>query len=354
MTSRNVRKTRAVSSRLVSDTPSQHPLDALWRPSAIVWIAVTGLAISAALALAPGVSANRFIYFGLALLATQWIAGLTLGGLFLLRVHLATRSPPAVAYVAVLLLFVATSLVGTAAWLLMQGVWPSSDESWAKLLLRLLGIAAAVSVLGLGAFRNHWSARQAAVRASQAELESLQARIDPHFLFNTLNTATALVHLRPEAAEQTLLDLADLFRAALGGPRDVQLSEELELTRRYVDIESLRFSDRLQVRWQVPTPMPSVIVPILSVQPLVENAIRHGVEPSSQPSQVDIVVEHTPDTVIITVINPLARVAGAFGSGHSVGLASSKARIDALTQGRGRLETRIEDGNYVARITLPN
>ncbi|MDQ3511077.1 MAG: histidine kinase, partial [Pseudomonadota bacterium] len=196
-------------------------------------------------------------------------------------------------------------------------------------------------------------ARQLALRAKQAELESLRARIRPHFLFNTLNTAAALVHQRPGEAEQILLDLADLFRAALSGPREIPLAEELALTRRYVEIESLRFSDRLSVSWNLPDPLPATIVPTLSVQPLVENAIRHGVERVSAPSTVDITVVQHDGVICITVSNDLPADGESSQHGHRIGQASARARIEALTGDRGRLETRVENGRYVATILLP-
>ncbi|HSM12326.1 MAG TPA: histidine kinase, partial [Lysobacter sp.] len=219
--------------------------------------------------------------------------------------------------------------------------------------LRVTGIALAVGLLGLAAFQNHWRVRQLALRAKQAELESLRARIRPHFLFNTLNTAAALVHQRPGEAEQILLDLADLFRAALSGPREITLEEELALTRRYVEIESLRFSDRLGVTWTLPDPLPEAMLPTLSVQPLVENAIRHGVELSSKRSIVEIEVAQADGLVRITVRNDLPANGQTSQQGHRLGQASTRARIEALTGDGARFETTVEDGRYVATITLP-
>lgn len=333
-------------------TGSNYPLDALWQPPAIFWVPLTGIAVAAVLALAPGVSGDRWSYFGLTLLVIQWIALLTLGGLFVLRRQLGRARPPRVAYVAVILLLLNTWLVGSLAWLLMREIRPEAEGGWPSLLLRLTGIALAVSVPGLAAFRNHWRARQLAVRAKQAELEALQARIRPHFLFNTLNTAAALVHQRPGEAEHILLDLADLFRAALSGPREVSLEEELALTRRYLEIESLRFGDRLCVHWRAPEPVPAAMVPALSIQPLVENAIRHGVELSAARSTVEIDVEQHGDVVRVTVRNDLPGGAQTSHGGHRLGQASTRARIEALTGG-GRLETTVENGRYVATITLP-
>lgn len=318
-----------------------------------MWVALTGIALAGALALAPGIASDRWIYFGLALLAIQWIAFITLGMLFLLRRPLGRTRPLQVAYLAVMLLLLNTWVVGTLGWLLMQGISPMTEPGLPFLLLRLTGIALAVSVLGLAAFRNHWRARQSAVRAKQSELEALQARIRPHFLFNTLNTAAALVHQRPGEAERLLLDLADLFRAALGGPREIPLEEELALTRRYVEIESLRFSDRLVVRWCVPATVPATMVPALSIQPLVENAIRHGVEISAGPTVVEIEVEQEGETVRITVRNDLPAGSQLPHQGHQLGQASTRARIEALTGGRGRLDITTLDGRYVATVTLP-
>ena len=319
----------------------------------MVWVALTGIALAAVLALAPGVGSDRWTYFGLALLVTQWIALLTLGGLFLLRRPLGLIRPPRVAYMAVILLLLNTWLVGSLGWLLMRGIWPVTEDGWLSQLLRLTGIALAVGILGLAAFRNHWRVRQLAVRAKQAELESLQARIRPHFLFNTLNTGVALVRRHPEEVERLLLDLADLFRAALAGPREISLEDELALARRYLEIEALRFGDRLSVHWQLPAVIPAVTVPALSIQPLVENAIRHGVELVPGGGDVEISVSTTPGNVVVRISNPMPRTDAHAHHGHRVGLNASQVRIGALTDGRGSVQTHVVDGRYVATVRLP-
>lgn len=329
------------------------PLDSLWRTRAILSVLVVCLAVALVLALAPGIEGNRWTYFLLASLAIIWIALLTLSGLYLLRHELARLKPVRVAYAALVLLTLSTWLVGATAMVFTDTTWALAGGSWQPLMLRLTGIALAIGLLGLAAFQNHWRTQQMAVRAKQAELESLRARIRPHFLFNTLNTAAALVHQRPGEAEQILLDLADLFRAALSGPREITLEEELALTRRYVEIESLRFSDRLGVKWKLPDPLPEVMLPTLSVQPLVENAIRHGVELSSARSVVEIEVAQVDGLVRITVRNDLPANGRTSQQGHRLGQASTRARIEALTGDGARFETTVEDGRYVATITLP-
>lgn len=328
------------------------PLDSLWQAPVIIWALLAGEGVAAILAQAPGVAGSRWVYFGLASLTVQWVLLATLGSLYLLRRVIAGWRPPLVAYLALLLLVLSTWLVVAAIRVLLGDIWAQSRAGWLATFLQVTGISLTVGLLGLAAFQNHWRARQLAVKAKQAELEALQARIRPHFLFNTLNTATALVHQRPQDAERMLLDLSDLFRAALAGPREIPLAEELALTRRYLEIESLRFGDRLQARWTLPDPLPEAQVPTLSIQPLVENAIRHGIEPNPSGGTIDIDVEATAHGLVIAIRNPIPERA-APSRGHQVGQSSVRARLQALTQGLGQLETRQEDGHYLAVIRLP-
>jgi two-component system, LytTR family, sensor histidine kinase AlgZ len=334
--------------------PSQQntPLDALWQAPVLIWVVLAGEGVAAVLTLAPGSGGSPWVYFGLTSLIVQWISLTTLGALYLMRQPLGRLRPPYIAYLTLFLLVLTTWVFCAVTWLLVGDLWPQVRDGWKDMFLRFTGVAITVGLLGLAAFQNHWRARQMAVKAKQAELEALQARIRPHFLFNTLNTATALVHQRPQDAERMLLDLSDLFRAALAGPREIPLAEELALTRRYLEIEGLRFGERLHARWDLPDTVPEVRVPTLSIQPLVENAIRHGIEPSPSGGTLDIGVATSVRDIVITIRNPIPERAMPT-RGHQVGQSSVRARIHALTQGLGQLETRQEDGHYLAVITLP-
>jgi len=325
----------------------------LWQASAIIWVILGGEGLAAALALAPGLPVDRLVYFGLASLWIQWTSLLTLAVLFLARRALNRLSPLKVAMIALIIALGVCWLITLAIRAYLDPEGSSGRTDWNGLALRVSGITIAVGLLGLAAFHNHWKGRLAAVRAKQAELEALQARIRPHFLFNTLNTGAALVHARPGEAEQLLLDLADLFRAALSGPTELPLDGELALARRYLEIERLRFGDRLRVNWTLPPELPDVLVPALSVQPLVENAIRHGIEPSPAGGRLDIAVVVEVDEVRVVISNDLPPAGRRPAAGHQVGLASARERIQALSEGRGRLETRVLDGRYVATISLP-
>lgn len=326
------------------------PLEVLWQSNTLVSIVLGGELLSAILALAPGISGSRWVYFGLTSLLIQWISLLTVSILALLRRSLASLRPLGTAYFTLATLLVATSAVCSLVWLLLHEQLLLPHEAWRSLWLQFSGIALAVGLIGVAIFRSYWNARQLAVHAKQAELEALQARIHPHFLFNTLNTGAALVHEQPEKAEQLLLDLADLFRAALAGTQEVPLREELELARRYAEIEQLRFGPRMQVEWQLPAELPALLVPTLSIQPLVENAIHHGVEPSTHACLLHIAVETIDEQVRIEVSNNLPATAASKHSRHGVGLRAVRERVLALG---GRVETRSENGRYWASITLP-
>ena len=332
-----------------------HPLDALWQPQAIIWVLLAGECLAAVLALAPGDNGGRWIYFGLASFLIQWVALLTLGSLYMFRRLLVGVRPPHVAWLALALLLVNTWLVTGLAWLLIGTSWPAAEDGWLALMLQLTGIVVAVGLLGLAAFQNHWHARQLAVRAKQSELEALQARIRPHFLFNTLNSGVALVRQQPEQAEQLLLGLSDLFRAALANPHDIELAEELALTQRYLEIEAIRFGPRLQTTWDLPEPLPSVMVPALSIQPLVENAVRHGIERLPGGGRIDIAVAVRDNAAVVTIRNrtPAGDLDGTARHGHSIGIKATQARLQASTGGRGSLITSQSDGDYVVEMRLP-
>ena len=333
--------------------PTVSPLDSLWQGRVVIWVVLAAEGLAAVLTLAGDAPLGRWIRFGLVSLMVQWAALLTLGGLYLLRKRLKDVKPQLIAYLALALLLLSSWSVLVVSDLLLGDLWRISEAARMDALLRVTGIAMIVGWLALAAFQNHWRLRQLAVRAKQAELAALQARVRPHFLFNTLNTGAALVHHRPDEAEHLLLDLADLFRAALGGPREIPLGEEIALIERYLEIESLRFRERLRVRWTRPDPMPEAFVPSLSLQPLVENAIKHGIERIAGGGEIDIRIESDVHGIVIVIANPMPSEPTGPATGHNVGLPSSLAQIEAYTEGRGSVEAKTEDGRFIVTVKLP-
>ncbi len=335
--------------------PDHHqPLDTLFRPSALIIVVLSGEALALMLALASGQAGARMLQFGLASLGIQWIAVGTLCMLYLLRRPLSHLPPSVLAWACLGLLLTMTLLVASAAWALLDlGTEP--EQGALPFMLRMLGIALVVGLLALLAFQNYSEATRLAVRTKQLELESLRARVRPHFLFNTLNSGVALVRQQPEQAERLLLGLSDLFRAALANPHDIELAEELALTQRYVEIEAIRFGPRLQTTWDLPEPLPSVKVPALSIQPLVENAVRHGIERLPEGGRIDIAVAVRDNAAVVTIRNriPAGDLDGTARHGYSIGIKATQARLQASTGGRGSMVSSQRDGYYVVEMRLP-
>lgn len=188
--------------------------------------------------------------------------------------------------------------------------------------------------------------------ATAARLSELQARIRPHFLFNTLNSAIALVREDPARAENILEDLADLFRHALIDQGDsVPLAEEVKLARRYLDIEQVRFGDRLRVEWAIDAQASGAKLPPLLLQPLVENAVKHGVEPSATGADVRISTQRRGGTVVIKVTNTVPSGQGA--RGHGLAQDNVRDRLRLLHDVEAQFQTALKDGVYQVRIEVP-
>lgn len=188
--------------------------------------------------------------------------------------------------------------------------------------------------------------------ATAARLSELQARIRPHFLFNTLNSAIALVRDDPARAETLLEDLSDLFRHALVDQGEsVTLSEEVALARRYLGIEQVRFGERLRVEWALDDHAGHAKVPPMVLQPLVENAVKHGVEPSAAGAQVRVSTQRRGGIVVIKVTNTVP--AGQGRRGHGVAQDNVRDRLRLLHDVQGQFQTALVDGIYQVRIEVP-
>ena len=197
-----------------------------------------------------------------------------------------------------------------------------------------------------------WRARARTPAATTARLAELQSRIRPHFLFNTLNSAIALVRAEPRKAEAVLEDLSELFRSALADPAEsVTLSQEITLAERYLAIEKIRFGDRLGLSWQLDANAMQARLPPLLLQPLVENAIKHGVEPSATGAQVKISTERRGSTVVVKVTNTTPEGVGE--RGHGLALANVRERLLLLHDVQARFQTVHQDGVFQVRLELP-
>ncbi|MDP3082128.1 MAG: histidine kinase [Rubrivivax sp.] len=187
---------------------------------------------------------------------------------------------------------------------------------------------------------------------AQARLAELQSRIRPHFLFNALNTALALVRVDPARAEGVLEDLAELFRVALAEPgSSVSLADEVDLARRYLAIEQVRFGPRLQLSWDIDPKAGGARVPPLVLQPLVENAVRHGVEPAVGGGRVAVQTVARRGQVVVTISNTVPDEPP--NPGHGMALANVRERLRLLHDVAAQCEVWREADSFHVRIVLP-
>ncbi len=198
----------------------------------------------------------------------------------------------------------------------------------------------------------HWRQRAELPAAARARLDTLQASIRPHFLFNTLNSAVALVRHDPARAERMLEDLSELFRVALADrSHAVTLAEELALARHYLDIETVRFGERLRVDWRIDDAVVHALLPPLLLQPLVENAVKHGVEPSLQGAEVRITAKRQGERVVLKVTNTVP--GGQGQSGHGMALDNVRQRLLLLHDVHARFDWACQDGVFQVRLEWP-
>ncbi len=227
----------------------------------------------------------------------------------------------------------------SVAGLLAPAPWLASAFSGAMLS------AALVAALVLRA-----KARAPATTA--ARLSELQARIRPHFLFNTLNSAIALVRAEPSKAEKLLEDLSDLFRHALMEQGEsVTLADEIALAKAYLAIEQVRFGERICVEWVLDEAAAGARLPPLLLQPLVENAVRHGVEPSASGAKIKISTQRRGSAVVIKVSNTVT--GGVSEPGSGLALKNVRERLGLLHDVQGRFQCGLENGVFHVRIELP-
>lgn len=220
--------------------------------------------------------------------------------------------------------------------------------------LALLCLLTAIVVLRYFYVQERWK-RQVAAQA-RAQLDALHARIRPHFLFNTLNTAASLIEIAPRQAEQAILDLADLFRAALAPEtKEWPLAEEFALTRRYLEIEQLRLGPRLAISLDLPVELEQTLVPQLCLQPLVENAIHHGIQALAEGGRVTVEARQTGTSLQITVVNPKPKQGPnpALSRGNHVALGNIRDRLRLRYAERAELLAVDQGAHYQVTLRLP-
>jgi len=188
---------------------------------------------------------------------------------------------------------------------------------------------------------------------TEARLQALQARIRPHFLFNSINAVLSQMRTDPRRAETALEDLADLFRVLMRDNRQLApLANEVELCRHYLDLEKLRLGDRLSIDWHIDNMPKDAMVPPLVLQPLLENAVYHGIEPSSAPGVIAINIFLSRGEVHAILRNPYQPGPGR-GGGNKMALANIRERLALHFDAEASLENRLTRDSYEVHIRMP-
>ncbi|HYP67960.1 MAG TPA: histidine kinase [Thiobacillaceae bacterium] len=218
-------------------------------------------------------------------------------------------------------------------------------------LAGILMFSGILALLLLGYF--HLRSKALSPAITEARLEALQARIRPHFLFNSLNAVLSLVRSDPRRAERALEDLSDLFRALMSDSRTLApLEDEIALTRAYLNLEELRLGDRLKVVWYIDKMPADALIPPLIIQPLVENAVYHGIEPHREGGEISLNVYRSQDMVHIVIRNPYAGE-GHHHAGNKIALANIRERLSLHFDLDATLKSELLGAVYQVHITLP-
>ena len=282
----------------------------------------------------------------------QWVVLLSAALLCLLRQPLSRLAMPLAAACCLLAVLAATAVSSVAARsFLPQLFGDSSATGW--WLLRNLLVAMVLAGIVLRYFYLQQQLQVQQKMELQARLDALRARIRPHFLFNTLNSVASLIMSRPEDAERVVEDLAELLRVNLQeGRRDVTVADELRICELYLGIEQLRLGERLRVDWQVDPAVLERPMPSLILQPLVENAVYHGVSQLPAGGTILVRVRDAQGRVSVAVENP-APQSPARSDGHQIALDNIGQRLQALYGSAGHMEVTRPHGGYRIELSYP-
>lgn len=317
-------------------------------------VVVTAQLLAVLLTLAGGFDPARFwTRLSLTSLLVQWVALLSAALLCLTRRWLERLGHTAAGLVAWVMLLAVTALVTEAAVQLQATA--GGAPARAHLLVQTLGIAAIAGALLLRYLYEQHHQRQRELAVAEARFDALQARIRPHFLFNSMNTIASLARAQPELAEEIVHDLSDLFRASLAdSSRRIPLSEELELARGYLRIEAQRLGGRLRVEWDLEDLPLATRIPPLVLQPLLENAVYHGVEPATDGGEIRVAGRYRRGVVNLSVRNSVpSGEARSTRKGHRMALQNVRDRLLAAFGEQAGLTLGRVDDHFQVRVHFP-
>jgi len=291
---------------------------------------------------------------GLASLFIQWVVLVSAALLCNIRPWLMGMSVPKATSIAYGLILLLTLIFSLVAEMVLEGMGSVAESGWGRIVRNLL---IAMIMTGM-AFRYFFLSHQLRSR-EQAELasriQSLQSRIRPHFLFNSMNIIASLISIDPDLAEEVVEDLSSLFRASLNdsASEPVTLAQELDLCEKYVHIERLRLDDRLTVQWDVNVDTSAIRIPLLTLQPMLENSIYHGIQPLPKGGTITVSVELAGPQVLIEITNPMSDTPYEHEQGNRMAIDNIRNRMTALYGPEALLTTDVSEGFFTARLIYP-
>lgn len=311
------------------------------------------------LALAPqGQGNGRWSDLGLISLFMQWVALSCTALLCACRTRLNRLGNAGAGLASYGLILLVTAILSEGAYIIGQSTelkYVLAPDWRQEFLLRNLLISAIVSAVILRYFYVQHQTRRNSAAESRSRFQALQARIRPHFIFNSLNTIASLTRSQPALAEELIEDLADLFRVNLSNSASLStLEEELALARRYLKIEQYRLGERLRVKWRLDTLPRDASLPGLIIQPLLENAIYHGIEPLMDGGEISIHGFHQNGQITFIIGNPaMSGPNPNRRTSNHMALENIRERLDLHFGAAGTLETTLENGWHRASLSFP-
>lgn len=304
------------------------------------------------------ISANMFEDLLLISIFIQWIALTSAAVMCALRKYLNRLPNQRAFFMAYLALLCVTWLVSEASvWLLwLFGKTTTPHPEWyAYFHIQNLSVAIIVIAVALRYLMARQQLRRQTASEARAKIQALRARLRPHFLFNSMNIIASLTRSAPSKAEAAIEDMADLFRMMLGDDENlVPIKNEIALARKYLSLEALRLDSRLNVDWDIGTFPRKAIMPILTLQPLLENSIQHGIEPLPNGGTIVVRLREEHDNIEIRVSNPLppAPAYKPKKTGAST-LDDIRQRLASHYGDSARLEVVEGEGRFTVTVILP-
>jgi two-component system sensor histidine kinase AlgZ len=294
--------------------------------------------------------------FALMSLFVQWVGLTSAGALCALRRKLTTVALEIGAAISFLVVMLVTLVVALLADRVLAGSFTVADVDirW-NVVGSQLAISAIITGLVLRYFYVQQRLREQEQAELQARLQALQSRIRPHFLFNSMNIIASLIATDPETAESVVEDLSELFRASLNDSgNQVPLEDEIGLCERYIRIERLRLGDRLTIEWDVDEFPDGVRIPLLTLQPLLENAIYHGIQPLPEGGKISVKVRYENGLLKVQITNPLPPLSERNQTqGNRMALNNIRSRLSVLYGDLAELTAGPHGDAFVTALQYP-